>query len=577
MPVSPGIAIGRICVQSKDGYHPDFYEISADEVDHEIDRFKGALECTSVELHKLRDRIAELSGEEAARIFDAHVMFLNDKTLLKHVTEGVRKKLCNVEAVFHEVVHDYINALRKVDDPYLKSRTSDFEDITHRVLLNMRDEAHQGACDLEEHEHIVLAHDLTPSDTAAIDITRVLGFATEQGSASSHTAILARSMGVPAVMGLQGMLEKCHTAQQVILDGYRGELIMNPTLATVKKYQRIHAEKQKAYKALEAMRDLPTETLDGKHIRLAVNVEYPYEFEGINDSGAEGVGLFRTEFFLLGDRNHNMAGEEEQTRWYSELVEGCAPHEVVFRTLDSGGDKVFGDELEERESNPFLGWRGIRISLSCREMFKDQLKAILRAGVHGSASVMFPMVSGRTEIIRAKGILEECKNDLEKAGIPYDKNLKTGIMVEVPSAAILADVLAEEVDFFSIGTNDLTQYVIAVDRVNSHVARMYRPTHPAVIRLIDMTVKAGRKKGIPISVCGEMAGDILLLPLLVGLGADEFSVGIHLVPIIRYAIRHLNYEECRVIAEKALKAPDSNTILSLSSEAAKKAYPNLFE
>lgn len=577
VPVSPGIAIGRICVQLSGKVLPEVYDISREDVAHEMERLERALSATSEQLRALRERISELSGEDAAKIFDAHVLFLNDRTLLKQITEEIESSLHNIEAVFYEVVHKYINVLRQVDDPYLKSRTSDFEDIMHRVIQNMLHAETQGSCVIADEEHIIISHDLTPSDTASLNISKVLGFATEQGSAISHTAILARSMGVPAVMGLPGLIQKCGSVQEVILDGYRGEVVLNPTRATIKKYERIHAEKLKAYKALEAMRDLPTETLDGKHIRLAVNVEYPYEFNGINESGAEGVGLFRTEFFLLGDQGRKMPGEDEQYKWYSELVEGCAPNEVVFRTLDAGGDKVFGDELEEPEPNPFLGWRGIRISLSCREMFKDQIKAILRASAHGKASILFPMVSGRTEIIRAKGVIDECKRELDKEGQAYDKNIKVGIMIEVPSAAILADILAEEVDYFSIGTNDLTQYALAVDRINNLVSRMFRPTHPAVIRLVNMTVKAGDNKGIPTTVCGEMASDILLLPLLIGLGINEVSVGIHMVPIVRYAIRHLKLEDCRVLAQKALKAPDSNTILALSSEAAKKAYPALFE
>lgn len=577
MPVSPGIAFGPVCVKTGGRVLPDSHTIGQKDVADEIARFIKALDRTVEQLNGLRAKIAELSGEDAAKIFDAHILFLHDRTLLQQVGEGIKKTLRNGEIVFYEIVEKHIAVFRQVDDPYLRTRASDFEDIMHRVIQNMQHGSRERDYDIENDEHIIFAYDLTPSDTAAINIKKVLGFATELGSAMSHTAILARSMGIPAVMGIEGMVAKASNVRDIILDGYRGEIILNPTKATVRKYKRIHAEKQKEYEALEAMCDLPAETLDGKHIKLSVNVEYPYEFKGIKESGAEGVGLFRTEYFLLGDSRGKMPGEDEQCKWYTELVKGCSPHEVVFRTLDAGGDKVFGDELEEHEPNPFLGWRGIRISLSCRGMFKDQIKAILRASKYGTASIMFPMVSGRTEVIRAKGVVEECKRELDAQGIGYDKNLKIGVMVEVPSAAILADVLAEEVDFFSIGTNDLTQYVIAVDRINSHVARMFRPTHPAVIRLIDMTVKAGEKKGIPISICGEMAGDILLLPLLVGLGANQLSVGIHMVPVIRYAIRNLDYEYCKKVAKQALKARDSNTILSLSTDAARKAYPALFE
>ena len=293
--------------------------------------------------------------------------------------------------------------------------------------------------------------------------------------------------------------------------------------------------------------------------------------------GAEGVGLFRTEFFLLSNPS-GMPDEEEQTRYYRKLAEGCSPHGVIFRTLDSGGDKLPCEQLRTPEPNPFLGWRGIRVSLSRPELFKQQLRAILRACADTpGCGIMFPMVSGYTEVVTAKHILQECREELERKNIPYARDLKVGIMIEVPSAAIMTDVLAREVDFFSIGTNDLTQYTIAVDRVNNRVANMFRPTHPAVIRIMDMTITAGERENITTAICGEMAGDITLLPLLIGLGATSISVGVHLVPIIRYAIRNLNYGQCRDMAQKALQAPNSRAIVDLSTALARTSYPALFE
>ncbi|MEG0334130.1 MAG: phosphoenolpyruvate--protein phosphotransferase [Akkermansia sp.] len=575
IPVSPGIAIGQLRVQARDSRCPDVYTITLDDVDDELARFHEALALTAKQMQVLRDRIVQMSGEKDGAIFDAHLLFLQDKVVLKKVERELVSRLQNVEYVFYAVIQNYLEVMRKVDDTYLRSRSSDMEDIMNRVLQNMRADSDEDD-QAEDDQHILVAFDLTPSDTAAMNVDHVLGFATEVGSAVSHTSILARSMGIPAVVGIEDALLETSSLQKAILDGYTGVLILNPTDETVESYHRLQKEKEKAYRALEAMRDLPTETLDGHHIRLAVNVEFPHEFGGIKDVGAEGVGLFRTEFFLLGS-NKVIPGEDAQTKGYSELVKGCYPHEVVFRTLDAGGDKLPSETLHRAESNPFLGWRGIRVSLSRRDLFKDQLKAILRASVHGPTGVMFPMISGLTEVLQAKSILQECRNELDAIGVPYGKDLKVGIMIEVPSAAIMADILASEVDFFSVGTNDLTQYAIAVDRVNSYVAHMFRPTHPGVIRLIDMTVKAGVDKGVPTAICGEMAGDILLLPLLIGLGASELSVGVHLVPVIRYAIRNLNYRACREMAEMAIKAPDSNTVLKLSSGLAHESYPSLFE
>ncbi|MEG0025375.1 MAG: phosphoenolpyruvate--protein phosphotransferase [Akkermansia sp.] len=575
IPVSPGIAIGQLRVQARDSRCPDVYTITLDDVDDELARFHEALALTAKQMQVLRDRIVQMSGEKDGAIFDAHLLFLQDKVVLKKVERELVSRLQNVEYVFYAVIQNYLEVMRKVDDTYLRSRSSDMEDIMNRVLQNMRADSDEDD-QAEDDQHILVAFDLTPSDTAAMNVDHVLGFATEVGSAVSHTSILARSMGIPAVVGIEDALLETSSLQKAILDGYTGVLILNPTDETVESYHRLQKEKEKAYRALEAMRDLPTETLDGHHIRLAVNVEFPHEFGGIKDVGAEGVGLFRTEFFLLGS-NKVIPGEDAQTKGYSELVKGCYPHEVVFRTLDAGGDKLPSETLHRAESNPFLGWRGIRVSLSRRDLFKDQLKAILRASVYGPTGVMFPMISGLTEVLQAKSILQECRNELDAIGVPYGKDLKVGIMIEVPSAAIMADILASEVDFFSVGTNDLTQYAIAVDRVNSYVAHMFRPTHPGVIRLIDMTVKAGVDKGVPTAICGEMAGDILLLPLLIGLGASELSVGVHLVPVIRYAIRNLNYRACREMAEMAIKAPDSNTVLKLSSGLAHESYPSLFE
>lgn len=587
IPVSPGIAVGHLHIQARGVMAPEHYAIHLSEVEAEWERFEKALRLTEEQLESLKVRVATASGEKEAAIFDAHILFLADKALLKNVRMELEKRLQNIESVFYAVVQNFLESLRRVDDPYLRSRTSDMEDVMVRVLENLKTGVlqqpaplHAGSGEAEEEDdedgatHILIAYDLTPSDTAAMDRERILGFATETGSDVSHTAILARSLGLPAIVGISRLVLDTTERQEAILDGYRGRLILNPTEETKHEYSRLQIEKDKAYKTLEAMRDLPTETKDGRHIRLAANVEFAHECENIKASGAEGVGLYRTEFFLLGEKK--LPDEEAQTRHYTNLIKGCAPHEVVFRTLDAGGDKLPFEMLDEPESNPFLGWRGIRVSLSRPAIFKEQLRAILRASAAGSCGIMFPMISGVTEVIRVRELFEECKKELRDEGVPYGDDIRVGVMIEVPSAAMIADVLAEKVDFFSIGTNDLTQYTIAVDRVNARVARMFRPTHPGVIRLIDMTISAGERHGVPTSICGEMAGDITMLPLLIGLGAREVSVGVHVVPIIRYAIRHLHYWECKDVARQALQAHDSMTVRALSEALAWRSYPKLF-
>ncbi len=572
-PVSPGIAMGVLRVEARGCEAPVTRMILPTEMEAEWQRFELALSRTESELQSLKARVEKLSGATEAAIFDAHLLFLRDRTIMSKLRKEFPSRMQNIDAVYYAVVQNFMEVMRRVDDPYLRSRVVDIADVLQRVLKNMRPaEEKPGARTLCEHCPCVLAaYDLTPSDTADLDPNKVLGFVTETGSAVSHTAILARSLGLPAVVAVPRLVMDSRAGQQVILDGYNGELILNPTPETRDYYRALQQEKDKAYQALVAMRDLPSETLDGRHIRLAANVEFAHEYDAIRRSGAEGVGLFRTEFFLLG--GDSIPDEEMQYEHYRALVESCAPHEVIFRTLDSGGDKLPFEVLEEKEDNPFLGWRGIRVSLSRPEIFKEQLRAILRASAHGKVGVMFPMVSGLTEVREVHELLEECRAELRARNLPFDENMRVGIMIEVPSAAMMSDVLARYVDFFSIGTNDLTQYTIAVDRVNYRVASMFRSTHPGVIRLMRQTINAG----IPTAVCGEMGADIKLLPLLVGLGATELSVGTHLLPLVRYAIRHLNYEECRAMAEEALQAEDSYTIRALSKALAKKSYPGLFE
>ncbi len=420
-----------------------------------------------------------------------------------------------------------------------------------------------------------MAYDLTPSDTAAMDRHNVLGFATEQGSINSHTAILARSLGIPAIVGLQNAVFNLHTLEPCILDGYEGRLIVNPNPETTAHYRVVKLERRRQRAKLDALRDADAVTTDGRRLTLSANIEFEHELDLVKRSGAKGVGLFRTEFFLL--EREECPDEEEQAGLYSRIARSVAPNQVIFRTLDAGGDKVPGEPLTEPEPNPFLGWRGIRFSLARKDLFKEQLRAILRAGAAGRVGLMFPLVSGLAEVREAKSLLAECIAELAARGTDFNQEVEVGAMIEVPSAAMVAADIAAEVDFLSIGTNDLIQYTVAVDRVNPRVANLYRAGHPGVVRLIKAVIDGASQHRIWTGICGEMAGDLTMLPLLVGLGLDELSVGAPVVPLVKHAVRKLSYAECRDLATKCLQVGETSEIVRLCSEAANAAYPDVID
>ncbi|HEY8991447.1 MAG TPA: phosphoenolpyruvate--protein phosphotransferase, partial [Luteolibacter sp.] len=574
IPASPGIAIGPLHVMARGFSAPEVYEIAPEEVPHEQERFREALAVTKRQLFELQQRLESLAGGNESEIFEAHQMLLEDRAVVDRVSEAIAERCQNAEYAFYAIMQNFLEAMRRIPDPYLRERTADIEDVSQRVLRNFKLEP-EPRHNAPDGQHIVVAYDITPSDTAAMNRRHILGFATELGSVNSHTAILARALGIPAVLGLDGTVIDLQTLTPGILDGYNGKLILNPSAATLAHYETLSAEKAKVQSALEAMRDAATDTTDGRSITLSANVELVDELGLVKRSGAKGIGLYRTEFLLLD--NEEMPDEHRQAEVYTRLAKEIAPHTVIVRTLDAGGDKLPVEPLTDPEPNPFLGWRGIRVSLSRPTLFKDQLRAILRASAAGKIAVMFPLVSGLSEVKRAKELLRECMDELHKEDIPFDTELPVGVMIEVPSAAVCADLLAPEVDFFSIGTNDLIQYTVAVDRVNPHVADLYRPTHPAVMRLIKRTIDAGNEHGIWTGVCGEMAGDIRLTPLLIGLGVEELSVGPQQVPRVGQAVRSLSHAECAAMADEALKRPHSYEILGLSLALARKHYGNLLD
>jgi phosphotransferase system enzyme I (PtsI) len=462
--------------------------------------------------------------------------------------------------------------MRRFDDAYLRERVSDLDDVTRRVLANMRGVTAPAA---PQAPYVLVAHDLAPSETLEMDRDQVLGFATEAGSQTSHTAILARSLGMPAVVGLHDLHSHVHAGDTVLLDGGAGVLIVNPWDETIRIHEASRRRRDRIDSQLHALREAEAITRDGHRVIVGANIELSDEIEGVMRHGAEGVGLYRTEMHFL-DRKE-LPDEEEQAAHYSAVAKRAGELGVIIRTLDVGGDKLAAGDDWSAEENPFLGWRGIRRSLQQPEVFKEQLRAILRASAHGRVGVMYPLVSGIEEVRQANLLLQECEAELRARGVPFHPHIDRGAMIEVPSAAVMADELAREVDFFSVGTNDLIQYTIAVDRVNERVSDLYQPCHPAILRLLQTVVEEGRAAGIRVGLCGEMAGDIVLMPLLVGLGFHELSVGASQLPRVKHAIRTLDAGECRSLVARLRTFQHHAEIRGRCREMARSYYGELLE
>lgn len=573
--VSPGIAIGPAERLGKTLEEPENLAIDKGKVPAEKDRLSRALGTTREQILALQGEIESSEGESHSAIFDAHLLILEDSAVINEVMRITDSQLISIEWAYYSVVKRYIDSLRKIADPYLRERAVDIEDVAKRVLRNLRTEAGDGsdARPLQPATRILLAHDFTPSDTVSLDRTRVLGFATEIGSPTSHTAIMARSLNIPAVVALHDIPGTFSAGDTVLIDGYHGLVILNPTEATIAEYASILEREKSVLTDLEALKNEETLTADGRKIILSANIEFVEELEGVTDRGAEGVGLYRTEFFYLSRKE--LRSEENQTANYRKVAEATAPHGVIIRTLDIGGDKLRPELFENPEPNPFLGWRGIRLSLDEVEEFRLQLRAILRASAYGKVRIMFPFISTLEELQGARVQLEMAKEELKAQRIAYDDKIEVGAMIEIPSAVMIADHLAREVDFFSIGTNDLVQYTTAVDRINDRVAHLYQPYHPAVIAMIRETVEAAHRNGIWCGICGEVASDILMAPIWIGLGVDELSVGAAQLLRARRAISRLDSTVCREMTERLRTCGTSASVRAQCLEIASEAYPEL--
>ncbi len=573
MGVSPGVARGKIHVVRDDLDDVVRYKIAPSQIGDEIARFEAALIQTRSQILELQQRIAESIGAKDAAIFDAHLLVVEDRTLIDEVLRRLETDLCNVEWIFQDVASNYAETLSKIDDPYLRERALDVQDVTKRVIANLQGKTPKRSSGMAE-KHILVAHNLTPSDTASIDRQLVLGIATDLGSRTSHTAIIARSLNIPAVVGLHDVTAKLETGQAVLVDGTNGVLIVDPTPETLAYYGEVESRRVEVVARLRELRETKSTTRDGQHIVLSANIELPGDVDSVAANGAEGIGLYRTEFLYL--NRSTLPTEDEQYEIYRKMAERVRPDPLIIRTFDLGGDKLAPGTVDiSDEQNPFLGWRAIRFCLENIDIFKTQLRAILRASVAGNIKIMFPMISGIIELRRAMSILSECKEALREEKFDIGEKTEVGAMIEIPSAAISAEALASEADFFSIGTNDLIQYALAVDRLNERIAHLYEPTHPAVLRLLKMVADAAHAHHIWVGVCGEMAGDVAVIPLLLGLGMDELSVGAMLVPRVKRAVQNLDMPVCRQLVEDSLKLQTPMEILQRCLEVANERYGDL--
>ena len=571
--VSPGIARGLAFIHRPDEEQAAKFPVAAGGMDGEVARLHDALANTRSQIIELQTKVEESLGAKDAAIFEAHLMVVEDGVFIGEVEKMMRKELCNAEHAFASVIHRYVKSLAAVDDPFLRERAVDIQDVGRRVIHNLLGREPAGLAGLAAPQ-VVLAHNLMPGDTVQANRTLLLGFGTEVGGRTSHTAIMARSLNIPAVVGLHGLLGEIEHGAEVMLDGYSGMLIVNPSEQTLYEYGGVEVRQKQMEQELTGLRETSSTTRDGRHIVLSANIEQAADVGQVRLSGADGVGLFRTEYLYF--NRDTLPDEAMQASVYQSVAAASLPNAVIIRTFDLGGDKLHKQLHSEAEENPFLGWRAIRVCLERKDIFKTQLRAILRASHSGNVKLLFPMISGLPELRQAKAVLEECREELRREGVPFDEKMETGIMIEVPSAAVIADLLAKEVDFFSLGTNDLVQYSVAVDRTNERIAHLYEPTHPAVLRLIKTTVDAAHAAGIWAGLCGEMGGDITLTPLLIGLGLDELSCGASVVPRVKRAVRSLDMAACQALAAAALAADTGSEILRQCEDVARAHYPELF-
>ena len=558
---SPGISMGKVLKKVEEELK--IVKTVVNNIEEEVSLFKKAMDKAIEELTVVKDKAFKELGEDKAQIFEAHIMVLQDPELIGATVEKIEKENVNAGFAFKEISDSYIAIFEAMDNEYMRERAADIRDVSGRVLNAIYGIKTIDLSSLAE-EVILVSRDLTPSDTATMDKAKVLGFLTDIGGRTSHTAIMARTLEIAAVVGLGNITELVSDGDYVVFNGETGEVVINPSEEIITNYKELKNSYEKEKLEMEAMKGQESVTLDGRPVELAGNIGTPKDVKGLLKNDAEGVGLYRTEFLYM-DRE-NLPTEEEQFEAYKEVLSSTNPRPIVIRTLDIGGDKELSYLKFDKEMNPFLGYRAIRICLDRTDIFKTQLRALLRASMYGNLRIMYPMISSLEELLKANEILEETKNDLRSEGIEFSDKIEVGMMIEVPSAAIISDILASHVDFFSIGTNDLIQYTTAVDRMNENVHYLYNPFNPAVLRLIKMVIDNGQKAGIWVGMCGEMAGDKKMIPILLGMGLDEFSMSpISILPA-RKLIRTFTMERARKVWDDVSKLGKAEEIEAYMNE-----------
>ncbi|MEH3227132.1 phosphoenolpyruvate-protein phosphotransferase PtsI [Klebsiella pneumoniae] len=557
---SPGIAFGKALLLKEDEIVIDRKKISADKVDQEVERFLSGRAKASAQLEVIKTKAGETFGEEKEAIFEGHIMLLEDEELEQEIIALIKDKHMTADAAANEVFDGQATALEELDDEYLKERAADVRDIGKRLLRNILGLAIIDLSAIQD-EVILVAADLTPSETAQLNLKKVLGFITDAGGRTSHTSIMARSLELPAIVGTGSITAQVKNGDYLILDAVNNQVLINPSNEQIEALRSLQAQVAEEKAELAKLKDLPAITLDGHQVEVCANIGTVRDVEGAERNGAEGVGLYRTEFLFM-DRDA-LPTEEEQFAAYKAVAEACGSQAVIVRTMDIGGDKELPYMNFPKEENPFLGWRAVRIAMDRKEILRDQVRAILRASAFGKLRIMFPMIISVEEVRALKKEIEIYKQELRDEGKAFDESIEIGVMVETPAAATIARHLAKEVDFFSIGTNDLTQYTLAVDRGNDMISHLYQPMSPSVLNLIKQVIDASHAEGKWTGMCGELAGDERATLLLLGMGLDEFSMSAISIPRIKKIIRNTNFEDAKVLAEQALAQPTTDELMTL--------------